>query len=197
MFFCFFPNDDITEPLGPDSTVKTQIPSCKSQGPNDVHLRSTAAASFANYNATNVKLNGVASKRTIRNSHPDQVMEFLMPQAPALRQSQPSMARKNGGVYLIGTTADMKENYHQLQAQHKMTKKQLKLAQAQLDKLSQINIHLHGMFFFSVVICNKLRLVYISFTSLSRLIIHWSQMIDCYWKIVSGQCSCRVKSNNV
>lgn len=28
----------------------------------------------------------------------------------------------------------------------KMTKKQLKLAQAQLDKLTQINIHLHGMF---------------------------------------------------
>lgn len=25
-----------------------------------------------------------------------------------------------------------------------MTKKQLKLAQAQLDKLTQINIHLHG-----------------------------------------------------
>lgn len=33
-------------------------------------------------------------------------------------------------------------------AQPKMTKKQLKLAQAQLDKLTQINIHLHGMFGF-------------------------------------------------
>lgn len=31
-------------------------------------------------------------------------------------------------------------------AQPKMTKKQLKLAQAQLDKLTQINIHLHGTF---------------------------------------------------
>lgn len=70
-----------------------------------------------------------------------------MPQAPALRQSQPSMARKNGGVYLIGSTADMKENFYQLQAQNKKTKKQLKMAQAQLDKLSQINIHLHGMLF--------------------------------------------------
>lgn len=41
-----------------------------------------------------------------------------------------------------------KKNHKLLQHQHlhsKMTKKQLKLAQAQLDKLTQINIHLHGM----------------------------------------------------
>lgn len=34
----------------------------------------------------------------------------------------------------------------QMALHSKMTKKQLKLAQAQLDKLTQINIHLHGMF---------------------------------------------------
>lgn len=42
-----------------------------------------------------------------------------------------------------------KKNHKLLQHQHlhsKMTKKQLKLAQAQLDKLTQINIHLHGTF---------------------------------------------------
>lgn len=42
-----------------------------------------------------------------------------------------------------------KKSHKLLQHQHlqhsKMTKKQLKLAQAQLDKLTQINIHLHGM----------------------------------------------------
>lgn len=40
-----------------------------------------------------------------------------------------------------------KKNHKLLQHQHlhsKMTKKQLKVAQAQLDKLTQINIHLHG-----------------------------------------------------
>lgn len=42
---------------------------------------------------------------------------------------------------------------HKLQRQQqlhrKMTKKQLKLAQAQLDKLTQINIHLHGKYVFA------------------------------------------------
>lgn len=45
-----------------------------------------------------------------------------------------------------------KKNHKLLQHQHlhsKMTKKQLKVAQAQLDKLTQINIHLHG------TSCNK------------------------------------------
>lgn len=102
----------------------------------------------------------------------NQGMEFLIPQAPsaAVRHSQPPltstsaaktlssappsvtssatalsalmMARKNGGIFLNGN--EMKENFHLLQAQHKMTKKQLKLAQAQLDKITQINIHLQG-----------------------------------------------------
>lgn len=102
----------------------------------------------------------------------NQGMEFLIPQAPpaAVRHSQPPpssaaastalssssgsalsalmMARKNGGIFLNGN--DVKENFHLLQTQHKMTKKQLKLAQAQLDKLTQINIHLHGNYFFFI-----------------------------------------------
>lgn len=41
---------------------------------------------------------------------------------------------------------------HQQHLHSKMTKKQLKLAQAQLDKLTQINIHLHGTFFFIIII---------------------------------------------
>lgn len=40
----------------------------------------------------------------------------------------------------------------QQQQQNKMTKKQLKMAQAQLDKLTQINIHLHGTYVFFYVL---------------------------------------------
>lgn len=38
------------------------------------------------------------------------------------------------------------QQHLQHQVQQKMTKKKLKLAQTQLDKLTQINIHLHGMY---------------------------------------------------
>lgn len=48
------------------------------------------------------------------------------------------------------------------QQHNKMTKKQLKLAQAQLDKLTQINIHLHGTYVFYVFFY----ILYFSFTIL-------------------------------
>lgn len=45
-----------------------------------------------------------------------------------------------------GLLMNLASTHPALLATHtKMTKKQLKLAQAQLDKLTQINIHLHGM----------------------------------------------------
>lgn len=139
--------------------MKIPTPFCRTQSAYDSHHSRKNAA-----NASKVS-SGLATQSSYniqqRNSHTDLVMDFLVPQAPALRQSHPSsMARKNGsgghggggggGVYLIGSTVDLKENFQQMQAQNKMTKKQLKMAQAQLDKLSQINIHLHGMFPFFI-----------------------------------------------
>lgn len=83
------------------------------------------------------------------NRNFNQGMEFLIPQAPAVREGQPISRAKSAGIFHAGI--DMKENFHQLQTQHKMTKKQIKLAQVQLDKLNQINIHLRGMFIFVFV----------------------------------------------
>lgn len=116
--------------------------------PNDIRLRVSVSDNIE----TNVKVNCASTEG---NHNFNQRMEFLIPQAPAVRPGQPLMSRKNGGGYLSGN--DIKENLHQLQTNHKMTKKQLKLAQAQLDKLTQINIHLHGtkqmQFLFNTIFC--------------------------------------------
>lgn len=46
---------------------------------------------------------------------------------------------------LLKLRDNRQQQQQQQHQQTKMTKKQLKMAQAQLDKLTQINIHLHGM----------------------------------------------------
>lgn len=81
-------------------------------------------------------------------------MEFLIPQVP-----NPTSTRQTNlggpGLKLNNIKNHFNDNFHIIQtkptatsnaAQPKMTKKQLKLAQAQLDKLTQINIHLQGMY---------------------------------------------------
>lgn len=84
-------------------------------------------------------------------------MEFLIPQVPSAGRQGQATGNSAGALLLTGINNHTNENYHLLrQAQQKMTKKQLKLAQAQLDKLTQINIHLHGMlllfrFFISII----------------------------------------------
>lgn len=86
-------------------------------------------------------------------------MEFLMPQVPnaagptstAATNRQMKNILHGPGLTLNDIKSHLTENFQLIQstngtaAQQKMTKKQLKLAQAQLDKLTQINIHLHGM----------------------------------------------------
>lgn len=87
-------------------------------------------------------------------------MEFLIPQVPNGITVQTTTATATtayqskivGGasITLNDIKCHLSENFHLIQkvatnAQTKMTKKQLKLAQAQFDKLTQINIHLQGM----------------------------------------------------
>lgn len=84
-------------------------------------------------------------------------MEFLIPRAPnaaATCQSQAAAVATTISSIVAPTFTlnDIKnhlnDNFKIIQStsvpQQKMTKKQLKLAQAQLEKLTQINIHLHG-----------------------------------------------------
>lgn len=80
-------------------------------------------------------------------------MEFLIPQVPNTAATRPSTL---GGsdLTLNNIKSHFNDNFHIIHSrtkssatiavQPKMTKKQLKLAQAQLDKLTQINIHLQG-----------------------------------------------------
>lgn len=82
-------------------------------------------------------------------------MEFLIPQVPNTAVTRPTTL---GGsdLTLNNIESHFNNNFHIIQSrtkssgtiavQPKMTKKQLKLAQAQLDKLTQINIHLQGTF---------------------------------------------------
>lgn len=83
-------------------------------------------------------------------------MEFLIPQVPNAaanaRQSKTAILSNivGSGITLNDIKSHLSDNLHLVQqqssaAQPKMTKKQLKLAQAQFDKLTQINIHLQGM----------------------------------------------------
>lgn len=89
-------------------------------------------------------------------------MDFLISQVPTTAARQEQELRNNAGVLLLNgfnNNLNMKQQlmHHQKQQQHqqhlhqqaqqKMTKKKLKLAQTQLDKLTQINIHLRGMYF--------------------------------------------------
>ncbi|KAG4075868.1 hypothetical protein HA402_003694 [Bradysia odoriphaga] len=118
-------------------------------------------------NFSNVAPKTCQSKPVGKNSNSN--MEFLMPYP---RQNQPAkiVDRQFASVKKYENTnitaddentnsnttdvihSDFYENNkknHKLHHQHlhsKMTKKQLKLAQAQLDKLTQINIHLHALF---------------------------------------------------
>lgn len=99
-------------------------------------------------------------------------MDFLISQVPATTNAvrQEQELRNNAGVLLlngINNNLNVKQHlmHHQQQQQHrqhqqhlhhqqvqqKMTKKKLKLAQTQLDKLTQINIHLHGTYYFSII----------------------------------------------
>jgi hypothetical protein len=90
-------------------------------------------------------------------------MEFVVPQAPApiskvvqhQRNLQPEYHQQNNN-YLFNDVLISTNNFQNQQNHHnlvnggnhklaKMTKKQNKVAQAQQDKIEQINIHLHGM----------------------------------------------------
>lgn len=61
----------------------------------------------------------------------------MQPSSMLLQQSQPQENQRQ--------TETKKQGTMNIQPQTKMTKKKLKLAQTQLDKLTQINIHLNGM----------------------------------------------------
>lgn len=100
------------------------------------------------------------------HSHPLEIrrknMEFLIPRAPNTAATCQSQAVLSSIVAPSFTLNDIKshlsDNFKIIQSTaataaptateiahpQKMTKKQLKLAQAQLDKLTQINIHLQG-----------------------------------------------------
>lgn len=95
-------------------------------------------------------------------------MDFLISQVSTTTNAacqQPEL-RKNAGVLIlngINNNLNVKQQlmHHQQQQQHhhlhhqqvqqKMTKKKLKSAQTQLDKLTQIHIHLHGMYYFPII----------------------------------------------
>lgn len=83
-------------------------------------------------------------------------MEFLIPRAPnaataaATCQSQAALSNIVAQRFTLNDIkSHLSDNFKIIQSTaappQKMTKKQLKLAQAQLDKLTQINIHLQGM----------------------------------------------------
>lgn len=74
-----------------------------------------------------------------------ETMEFLIPHIPSSRHTTGHIPIQNG-VGLIRSVSTSQCQQKQ-QEQQKMTKKELKMAQAQLNKMSQINIHLHGRFF--------------------------------------------------
>lgn len=97
-------------------------------------------------------------------------MDFLITQVPATttndarrKQELRGSSNNNAGVLLLNGINNnlnvkqqlMHHQHLQQQQQHlhhqKMTKKKSKLAQTQLDKLTQINIHLHGMYFILIV----------------------------------------------
>lgn len=127
----------------------------------------TNAAVVANINgATYLEAKGQKDfkshphQRHQRNSDAEN-MDFLISQVPTTAARQEQELRNNAGVLLlngINNNLNMKQQLmrHQKQQQHqqqlrqqaqqKMTKKKLKMAQTQLDKLTQINIHLHGMY---------------------------------------------------
>lgn len=75
-----------------------------------------------------------------------ETMEFLIPHVPSSRHTTGHIPIQHGvGLIRSVSTSQCQQK---LQEQQKMTKKELKMAQAQLNKLSQINIHLHGTFLF-------------------------------------------------
>lgn len=105
----------------------------------------------------------VQQKHPIQKHHSVEVdrknMDFLIPRAPnaaataATCQSQAALSNIVAQRYTLNDIkSHLSDNFKIIQSTaappQKMTKKQLKLAQAQLDKLTQINIHLQGMFFF-------------------------------------------------
>ncbi|XP_031618328.1 uncharacterized protein LOC116337694 isoform X3 [Contarinia nasturtii] len=81
-------------------------------------------------------------------------MEFLIPRPPNTAATCQSQATLSNIIAPRFTLNDIKshlsDNFKIIQSTaappQKMTKKQLKLAQAQLDKLTQINIHLQALF---------------------------------------------------
>lgn len=101
---------------------------------------------------------GAQQKQSIQKHHPIEIhreknMEFLIPRAPnAAPTTCQSQATLSSIVAPAFTLNDIKnhlsDNFKIIQSsavsQQKMTKKQLKLAQAQLEKLTIINIHLQG-----------------------------------------------------
>lgn len=67
------------------------------------------------------------------------------------QQQQQQQLVQNSGLFLTNNSIKIINNLNIISSSnnhqrfHKMTKKESKLAQAQLDKMTQINIHLHGM----------------------------------------------------
>ncbi|XP_055679772.1 uncharacterized protein LOC129787936 isoform X3 [Lutzomyia longipalpis] len=87
----------------------------------------------------------------VRKPNPE--MEFLIPHPPTNSRQPRQVASSQNGTFMRSHSIN-EQSHHQIllqqnqfaQHQTKMTKKQLKLAQAQLNKLTQINIHLHALF---------------------------------------------------
>lgn len=100
----------------------------------------------------------IHQKQSIQSHHPLEIrhrknMEFLIPRAPNAAATCQSQAALSSIVAAPSFTLNdikshLSDNFKIIQStaatSQKMTKKQLKLAQAQLDKLTQINIHLQG-----------------------------------------------------
>lgn len=112
----------------------------------------------------------------------DMNMDFLLPQVPISvhheRESQKNAnvlllnginsGHLNGKENLLGKKEakqrdEVAASAPKLLSSAKMTKKKLKMAQTQLDKLTQINIHLHGMYCFILYHLSSSYFVSVSF----------------------------------
>lgn len=132
------------------------------------HSKQRAVSCNGHHSCQLNESSGAEQRKSIQ-SHPIEIhreknMEFLIPRAPNAPTQCQSKATLSSIVAPTFTLNDIKnhlsDNFKIIQStavpQQKMTKKQLKLAQAQLEKLTIINIHLQGRLNFKRHFhCNK------------------------------------------
>lgn len=149
------------------SATTTIAGNIKSVDSTNIHAPSSSTSTINNGNSyyyrpkhqiCNIQSNYALNHNS---NHPEQKqhiqrnnMEFLIPQvqnAATSRQTKATLSNIVGpSLTLNDIKSHLSDNFQIIQStsaitqHHKMTKKQLKLAQAQLDKLTQINIHLQG-----------------------------------------------------